>query len=528
MKPLTQKPPADPNAPTPARMASAEMQDLASPTHRDAWVAAVDAFIRTVPMQGRRAQARHTAQDGAQEEARQDGAETVRAQRDALLLNLARFQYASVPAYARYCDSLQQPATLWSCIEDVPALPTTAFRAGTIASFPLDEAVQTFLTSGTTQKAGGMHASSEGATQGDTGHTRQAAGRHGRYQADDHENDAAAHALMPEQATPLGGRRGMHAFRDLSLYHLAAERMASNALFGSCARVQAALQHPSAACAGDGDGDGAAAGNRADATWIDWKILLLTPDAIEAPHSSLAHMLALFCERFSSTPGVSCFRQGQVDVKALRQGIADARTEARPVALLGTSFGFVFAEEALQAAALDGADTALPEGSLVMQTGGFKGRTRTHSAAEMRVLIARRYAVSQPQILAEYGMTELSSQAYEQVDAACIRMVDAYAAVSAETTQQTPGERTMRDVPPAYRFPPWVRAVVCDPVTLGPVPQGSVGLLRIDDLANVDSVACILTSDMARSSARGIELLGRAQGSVLRGCSLQAEEARVP
>lgn len=140
-----------------------------------------------------------------------------------------------------------------------------------------------------------------------------------------------------------------------------------------------------------------------------------------------------------------------------------------------------------------------------MHTGGFKGRTRAIDPVEMRTLLARRYGVPDAWIVAEYGMTELSSQMYETT------LADAIAGV-------TSGPRRLRP-------PGWVRIAVCDPETLAPLPGGAVGLLRIEDAANVDTLWAVQTSDLAhREGDDGIILLGRASGATPRGCSLAVEE----
>ena len=64
-----------------------------------------------------------------------------------------------------------------------------------------------------------------------------------------------------------------------------------------------------------------------------------------------------------------------------------------------------------------------------------------------------------------------------------------------------------------------------DPETLAPVAPGEVGVLRLDDPANLDSVCAVQTSDLARRVEGGIALIGRAAGAVPRGCSLAIEEA---
>ena len=91
--------------------------------------------------------------------------------------------------------------------------------------------------------------------------------------------------------------------------------------------------------------------------------------------------------------------------------------------------------------------------------------------------------------MAEYGMTELSSQFWEAT------LVD---------------ERARHGV---YVEPPWARVVPVDPESLAPVPEGGVGIARIEDLANVDSAFAVLTQDRVRRVEGGFELLGRSPGA---------------
>jgi hypothetical protein len=72
-------------------------------------------------------------------------------------------------------------------------------------------------------------------------------------------------------------------------------------------------------------------------------------------------------------------------------------------------------------------------------------------------------------------------------------------------------------------MPPWVRALAVHPETLQPLPEGEIGMLRIFDLANVDSVLAIQTEDLGRAWQDRIALTGRASGAELRGCSLLTE-----
>jgi acyl-CoA synthetase (AMP-forming)/AMP-acid ligase II len=112
--------------------------------------------------------------------------------------------------------------------------------------------------------------------------------------------------------------------------------------------------------------------------------------------------------------------------------------------------------------------------------------------------------VPESNIVQEYGMTELSSQCYE-------------------TTLRASVLKQNTITPRRLWVPGWVRVRTIDPDTLGALPNGRVGLLRIDDLANVGSVCAIQTSDLARIDSHGLTVLGRAPDSVARGCSIAVD-----
>lgn len=240
------------------------------------------------------------------------------------------------------------------------------------------------------------------------------------------------------------GERGEHFFAELGLYDLAARRAAESFLF--CAPVS--------------------------------RLLVLAPRERDAPDSSLAYMLARFGEWFA--PAVYAW-EGKLEVDTLKREL-DTR---EPIAILGTAFAFLFAEDALDRS------YTLPPGSFVMETGGTKGRARAIDPRSLRSLLHTRYGAP---VLGEYGMTELSSQLY---DAGDLR----------------------------YAWPPWVRVSIVHPETLEAMAQGELGLVRIDDLANLDSIAAVQTSDVGTIEDGRLELAGRASEAVPRGCSLAIEEA---
>ncbi|HEX3889850.1 MAG TPA: acyl-protein synthetase, partial [Verrucomicrobiae bacterium] len=126
----------------------------------------------------------------------------------------------------------------------------------------------------------------------------------------------------------------------------------------------------------------------------------------------------------------------------------------------------------------------------------YKNRSRSLPKSELHALISERLGVPRENILCEYGMSELSSQAYD-----------------AEVGSQKCEVR-------CFHFPPWARAQIISPETSREVGKDETGLIRVFDLANVFSVAAIQTEDLGIRRGDGFELIGRAQMAEPRGCSL--------
>ncbi len=201
-------------------------------------------------------------------------------------------------------------------------------------------------------------------------------------------------------------------------------------------------------------------------------MLSLVPDE---PQSSLAHMARVLIREF-----------GGGFVKRIEP-------VGHPVCVLGTAFGFLNLFD-------EGTVLRLPPGSRAMETGGFKGRSREVAKPYLYELFENHLGIPATHIVNEYGMTELSSQFYDQ------------------TFRN--GHRT-----DLKRAPSWVRVRVIDPQTDDDTTPGVRGLLRIYDLANLWSAMCIQTEDLGvrDGNGDGFTLLGRATGAMPRGCSLNAE-----
>jgi hypothetical protein len=226
--------------------------------------------------------------------------------------------------------------------------------------------------------------------------------------------------------------------------------------------------------------------------------LFLSPEPASAPYSSLAHMFETIRQKTGSREklflGKIADGNWTVDFESAVKRLREMCDSNRPVNLLGTAFSFVHLIDHLSEEELL---FKLPKGSKVMETGGYKNRSRVMPKSELHRLITQKLGVRN--ILCEYGMSELSSQAYDS-------------AVSADS--DLPGTRRH------FQWPPWARVQIISPETGREVSYGENGLVRILDLANVFSVAAIQTEDLGIRRGDGFELIGRAPLAEPRGCSL--------
>ncbi len=230
-------------------------------------------------------------------------------------------------------------------------------------------------------------------------------------------------------------------------------------------------------------------------------LAILTPPPGDAPHSSLVHMFDTIRRKVGASEHSFLGRRANdqswtLDFPAVVRALEIAGHENQPVVILGTAFSFVHLLDYL---AEHNLHFRLPKDSRALETGGYKNRSRVLPKAELHALITRRLGIPAKQILCEYGMSELSSQAYDQ---------------RGDTSRFTP------HVSRPFLFPPWARTQIISPETGREVPEGATGLIRVFDLANVFSVLAVQTEDLAIRCGDGFELLGRAEAAEPRGCSL--------
>jgi len=246
----------------------------------------------------------------------------------------------------------------------------------------------------------------------------------------------------------------------------------------------------------------------------DLRLVILTPPPALAPHSSLVHMFETVRRKLTATGEAFIGRVDKdgswlLDFGSVTWAMECSRWDWKPMLLLGTAFSFVHLVDQLGKSRRE---FTLPPGSRVMETGGYKGRSRSLSKPELHALITRRLGIAASNIVCEYGMSELSSQAY---DASVGR-------ASCPQPAGLRGEDTAPYLPVTghFSFPPWARVQIVSPETGREVAEGETGLIQVFDLANVFSVLAIQTEDLGVRRGDGFELLGRATLAEPRGCSL--------
>jgi hypothetical protein len=368
------------------------------------------------------------------------------AQFDRLALELFALQFQSNPAYRKICEARgQTPATVQHWSQ-IPAVPTAAFKDLDLTCLAPTERTAVFHSSGTTEQRPSRH---------------------------------------------------FHSAESLSVYEVSLWAWFAEHFPFPIANCQSA----------NGDvADKLAMG--------DWPLAILTPPPVSVPHSSLAHMFEVIRQKLGAPESAFLGRLADdgawtLDFAATSAALLPPRapSPAPPARLLlGTAFSFVHLLDYLVERDLR---VELPPGSLVMETGGYKNRSRVLPKSELHALITERLGVPPAQIFCEYGMSELSSQAYDG-GARGLRLE--------ASGSSTPSPKPQ--APRRFSFPPWARAQIISPETGQGVGEGETGLIRILDLANVFSVLAVQTEDLGVRRGDGFELIGRAQLAEPRGCSL--------
>lgn len=208
----------------------------------------------------------------------------------------------------------------------------------------------------------------------------------------------------------------------------------------------------------------------------DYCILALLPSYLEREGSSLIYMTQDFIKK--SNHSKSGFYLN--DTNKLIETLTELERKQTKTLLIGVSFALL---DLAESHSFDLKNT------VVMETGGMKGRRKELIRSELHQILQTSFGISR--VHSEYGMTELLSQAYSAGDS-------------------------------RFNCPPWMKIITRDtedPLCLQ--SHDKTGGINVIDLANINSCSFIATQDLGKTYEDGsFEVLGRFDNSDIRGCNL--------
>ena len=208
----------------------------------------------------------------------------------------------------------------------------------------------------------------------------------------------------------------------------------------------------------------------------DYVVLALLPSYLEREGSSLIYMVEDLIER-SNQPESGFYLHNYDE---LIEKLTELDNSGQNVLLIGVTYALLDL--------IDKQNFQL-NNTIIMETGGMKGKRKEMIREELHELLCKGFGVSK--IHSEYGMTELLSQAYSLGDG-------------------------------LFECPPWMEILIRDTEdALSYVAEGKTGGINVIDLANVNSCSFIATQDLGKKYPNhSFEVLGRFDHSDIRGCNL--------
>lgn len=207
----------------------------------------------------------------------------------------------------------------------------------------------------------------------------------------------------------------------------------------------------------------------------DYVFLALLPSYLEREGSSLIYMVQKLIE--ASEKEESGFYLHNLD--QLIEKLDEIESRNQKTILIGVSYALLDLIEKRSFSL---------KNTLIMETGGMKGRRKEMVKEELHSVLKKGFGVEN--IHSEYGMTELLSQAYSKNNG-------------------------------IFHCPPWMKILTRDTEDALTLVNEKTGGINIIDLANINSCAFIATQDLGIIySDDSFEIKGRFDDSDIRGCNL--------
>jgi len=208
----------------------------------------------------------------------------------------------------------------------------------------------------------------------------------------------------------------------------------------------------------------------------EYTVLALLPNYLERQGSSLVYMVDDLIQK-SQKPESGFYLD---NLEELSEMLMKLDSKGEKALLIGVSFALLDLIE-LQKFSL--------KNTIIMETGGMKGRRKELIRDELHVILKKGFGVEQ--IHSEYGMTELLSQGYSKGNG-------------------------------VFDCPPWMKILTRDTEDALTIQQaGKTGGINVIDLANYNSCSFIATQDLGKVHTNAtFEIIGRFDNSDIRGCNL--------
>ena len=204
-------------------------------------------------------------------------------------------------------------------------------------------------------------------------------------------------------------------------------------------------------------------------------ILALLPSYLERDGSSLVYMVDELIKQ-SNNSHSGFYLDNTSDLIEKLEFLE--KTNQKTI-LLGVSYALLDLMEAKQFQL---------KNTIIMETGGMKGRRKEMVKEELHSILKKGFGVSK--IYSEYGMTELLSQAYSNGNG-------------------------------FFTCPSWMKIMTRDTEDAQTYITQKTGGINVIDLANLYSCSFIATQDLGKVYLDGsFEILGRFDDSDIRGCNL--------
>jgi anaerobic magnesium-protoporphyrin IX monomethyl ester cyclase len=319
-----------------------------------------------------------------------------------LALREFELQFHTIEPYRKYCrkkGATPQSVERW---QQIPAVPSVAFKKFIIASFPVEKAEHAYFTSGTTDPT------RKGSILRDSGAVTLI---------------NAANGLLTRK----------YVFPDR-------ERM---------------------------------------------RILLMVPSPKMAPGIGIAVGLDRVRTEFGTPESMYLITPRGLNVELLITSLVDAERTGEPIAIIGSTVGFIYF---LKACENEGLSFQLPPGSRICDGGGYLGQFGECTREEFYEKCRRILGVEEHYCINVLGMGEISTNFFDNV-------LDDFRR----------GKKRER-----YKVvPPWTRTGVVDINTFEKLPRGETGLLQHYDLVNRSMVIAVQTDNLGFEVDQGFEIVGR-------------------